>query len=86
MLSRNRLEYWFSSEEDVLVAAGQQRQNALFRGRSATRDGDVQYLDATLSAKPVQFPRTLWEIVLISNTMVPGRASANIPAGPAKTL
>src|SRR4029077_9255021 len=32
--------------------------DALFRGRSAARDGDIQHLDATLSAKSVQFPRT----------------------------
>src|ERR1700687_1223018 len=32
----------------------------MFGGRSAARDGDIQYLDAMLSAKLVQFPRTFW--------------------------
>src|SRR5260370_295336 len=51
----DRLKYWLGGEEQFWVAAGQQREDAFFGGRRATRDGDIQYLDTTSGAEPVDF-------------------------------
>src|SRR6266705_2161389 len=51
---RDCLEYWLSGTEQFSVAAYQEREGAFFGGRRAAGDGDIQYLDATSGAEPVQ--------------------------------
>jgi hypothetical protein len=55
----SRLEYGLSGAEEFSVAAHQQRENALLRGRSAARDGDVRYFDAFLGTEPGEVDQQL---------------------------